>query len=227
MNSEKEWKRLEGFQGYGNPRSELWFLGIEEKLPWGADEKEELKARATFKKVMDLHLAHMKLGRKVETAKTPTWMWMSKFARALLNEANDWRDRAKARDYKNRCLGRKGGQTFLSELFPFPARTSKDSPSPKRYGNRKVYEQAILPKRRKLLIHMLTKHKPRYVIAYGKKVHYRELFHECGVQVWKRIDGYTQCCRLGKTKIVLIPFFRRGFGHKAVSKAVKWFKDAS
>lgn len=178
MPKEHEWSKLESFLGYGNPKAELWFLGIEEKLPLYANEANEFEARSKFSRVMDLDAAQKKVGRQVKTARTSTWMWMSKFARALLDEADDWRDCSKARDYRNKRLGRKGGQTFLSELFPFPARSSQECPFAKRYGDRRLYEKAILPERRKLLVRMLTKHKPMYVIAYGKKFHYRKLFQE-------------------------------------------------
>lgn len=212
------------FHGYGNRKSDLWFLGIEEKLPQGATEQKELRARAGFQKVMDLHEAQTRLDRQIETAKTQTWTWMSKFALALLCEAKDLRDSYRVREYRDHSLGRKRGDTFLTELFPFPAPTSKDFPNC--YRDRRQYEQAVLPERKRLLAQMLKRYAPRYVIAYGKKSVYREIFTDFGVVAWSRIDAFSEGCKFGNTNIVLTSFFR-GFSHEAVKNAVRWLRKAS
>jgi len=217
-------EKLMKFHGYGNPKSHLWFLGIEERLPNRANERNELKVRASFQNVMDLNDALTRLGRKKETAKTQTWTWMSKFALALIYETKEFRDRSRVREYRNHSLGRKRGDIFLTELFPFPAPSSRHFP--KRYGNRRKYEQAVLPERKRQLAQMLMQHAPRYVIAYGNKRLYRKLFTEFGVATWRRIDKFSEGGSFGSTKIVLTSFFR-GFGHEALENAVRWLRTAS
>jgi len=225
--TDSAWRKQTAFCGYGNPNSPLWFLGIEEKLPLGVDLNKELRTRLTFKRIMDLDEAQTKLGREIKTSKTKTWMWMSKFARALLKGADDWRDKSKAREYRDQHLGRKGGQTFLMELFPFPARTCKDSPCPTRCRDRKEYENSILPKRRKLIVQMLVKHKPRYAIMYGKRKHYRQLFSESDAQESRKTDKYIFNCKVGRTNVVLISFFQTGFGHNTANQVIRLLRHGS
>ena len=196
------------FRGYGNPKGPLWFLGIEEKLGKRPGRMKEFMMRTSFHDVMDLGDAQALLGREVRNAKTPTWTWMSKFARSLLQDSRDWKDLDKAKDYRNRYLGRTGGDTFLTELFPIPARSTKKKDVPWPKLSRNEYEKQVLSGRKELLLKMLKRHRPRYVVAYAKPKHLMELLERKlkapRARIDKDISGYT----LGNTRVVLISFCR-------------------
>lgn len=197
--NKRQLKRLTAFGGYGNPSSKLWFIGIEEKLPTPETWKSENRARERFRRVMDLHDSQEKLGHcDVKDAKTQTWTWMAKFARAILDGAKDWENLRKAKCYRNCLLGRSRrhmGETFLTELFPVPLRNC--SQYPESYDSRKAYEYDVWPRRRELLRKMINKHKPRWVLSYSEKKEYQQKFREV-------VSGNKE------SKLIRLPFFGNG-----------------
>lgn len=223
--NKSELNRLMKFQGYGNLKGPVWFLGIEEKLPDKSNRNRELKKRLLFDPLMDLAKAQKILGREIPNAKTKTWNWMSKFALGLLHPAYDWKDTATTRFYKSEHLGRSNGETFLTELFPLPARSSKTTPYLEKYRKREDYERQVLPIRIQWLKSALKRYKPRYVIVYGASSKYRRLVIE------NLGDHLVKEARCGKlylyktTKILLFSFFTRGLSHNQASTAIRLLND--
>ena len=122
------------FLGYGRLSAPVWFIGLEEGLGKmnSEDTIKNLKARGSFEKCMDLHKAHLRLqenGQPIDiTVKPPStqvWQWMAKIMQAL-NDHEDWKNLAPAKEYIRSSLGRCEGHTFLTELSPIPSRATVD-----------------------------------------------------------------------------------------------------
>lgn len=227
--SESQWDQLLKFQGYGNLKAPVWFLGIEEKLPSTSNRNNELKNRLRFSSSMDLAQAQIILDREIRTAKTKTWTWMSKFAVALLHPAYDWKDRERTRSYKLERLGRSKGDTFLSELFPLPAVSRKTNPCPERYPTREDYDRQVSPARIRWLIDALKRYKPRYVIIYGafNDAEYGRLITDLNAQLVKKTqlgELYLHANAKNTTKILRFSFFTRGLSHNHVGRILHSLK---
>lgn len=121
-------KRIAGFLGYGNPAESVWFVGIEEGLgrATSKDAIQNLGARGSFEEIMDLRDAHhQKLwerGQLIDFDRkppfTPVWQWMAKIMCA--SSGSDWRE------YLKSSLGRRKGDTFLTELSPIPSSSPRN-----------------------------------------------------------------------------------------------------
>jgi hypothetical protein len=126
-------KRVVGFLGYGRASAPVWFIGLEEGLGDAKDdEATNLKARAQFKRTMDLVVAHRALQEggepiEIETKRkfTQVWVWMAKIMRARAGK-DDWRDTEAAKTYIRQRLGRRNGETFLTEVSPIPSPKQRD-----------------------------------------------------------------------------------------------------
>ena len=106
--------RVINFLGYGCPSAPVWFIGLEEGLGKANSQEgiDNLKARDSFKPIMDLHEAHKLLQEKggqidIELKKsfTQVWIWMAKIVRAR-RDLKDWSNVAFAKEYVRRHLGR-------------------------------------------------------------------------------------------------------------------------
>lgn len=225
--TKSEWDQLLKFQGYGNLKGPVWFLGIEEKLPDKRNRNRELRDRLQFAPSMDLAHAQRLLGRDIRKAKTQTWSWMSKFALALLHPAYDWKDRETIRFYKRNHLGRSNGETFLTELFPLPAENANDKPYPEKYRTRDEYEQQVSPARIRWLEDAIKRNKPRYVIIYGAQKKYEPLIKELRAQPvkktrWAELFLYRN--HKATTQILLFSFFKKGISHNRLARVLRLFK---
>jgi hypothetical protein len=118
---EDQFERIKAFVGYGNPDGRYWFVGMEEGLERGGDLAREIRIRATWNEVEDVHRTRESLGLSMR-GQHPTWYSMSRVV-LKLNGARDWSETAVARDYKEMRLATTDGETFLTEVMPFPATT--------------------------------------------------------------------------------------------------------
>jgi hypothetical protein len=226
--TKSEWDQLLKFQGYGNLKGPVWFLGIEEKLPDKRNRNRELRDRLQFDASMDLAHAQRLLRSDIRKAETQTWNWMSKFTLALLHPAYNWKDRETTRFYKNEYLGRSNGETFLTELFPLPAKNGKGKPYPEKYYTRRDYERQVRPARIRWLTDAIKRNKPQYVIIYGAQKTYNPLITELGAQPLRKTRWAELCLYKNHkttTQILLFSFFRRGTSHKRVTRVLRLFTD--
>lgn len=171
--SKQQIDRLVQFQGYGNPRGRVWFIGIEEG--GGGENNLRNRLHPDFAPIMDNHKAHELLGiHQYHTGKRlrqPTWWTMSKVMLGLdegkLNPKSD-----ELRSYQADRLGRKDGNTFLTELFPIPKpeanKWQEEYEELLGYESLENYQNEVRNVRIDLLKRMLKEYEPRYVVAYGK-----------------------------------------------------------
>lgn len=163
--------------GYGKPTARLWFVGTEEGLGGAASDEENtenLLARSKWSPVMDMFEAHQSLRERGEfidisqprAGHVGVWQWMSKIARAFEGH-DDFSDTSKANDFIRRKggLGRKDGNSFLTELSPFPSRTA-DRPEGLRHFSASELA-ALLKERRERQLEFLYKGPAKCVICYG------------------------------------------------------------
>ncbi len=159
-------ERLLAFKGYGNPKGKLWFLGMEEH---GDGSLRELQIRADqFDEVEDLYAAHRKVFPDSDMSlHVPVWATMSRIALRLSGSVS-WNAREDATSYQMQRLGRREGETFLTELLPLPARDTASWPYDAIYPTRAAYRAAVLPQRVEILGNLIEAHTPETVFCYGK-----------------------------------------------------------
>jgi hypothetical protein len=210
-----------GFLGYGNPSNSVWFVGLEEGFGGSTDEHavKNLQVRGEFEEIMDLKQAHhFRLRDKgglinfdVKPPSTPVWQWMAKIMLAYHGE--NWQEPPTAKEYVKSCLGRKGGDTFLTELSPIPARNKADEQWKKafeilccEYG---IGLDRTIEKRKKRLIKLLQESHPAMIICYGNGVQKRGEFEKFFGIKWVNIgDGIARANN--DRPHFLLPFFGVG-----------------
>lgn len=172
------------FFGYGDLRSKLWFIGMEEG--GGRDlaligKRLEIWQAAGRPRSMDAAAFHRELGDGAEFFRDqgapiqPTWNKL--IEAALVASGQDSTCREARREFQARHLGRCRAEHALLELLPLPA------PGHKReqwiYGeicgrtpwlaDRPSYTRRWLMKRECALSTLIAKQRPRVVVMYGKK----------------------------------------------------------
>lgn len=211
-----QWDKLLEFLGYGNPGGRFWFVGIEERgMAESGQEVAELNWRLTFEPIEDLPAAHGRWGKFGSGAFdmrsfVPTWATMCKLVLRLSGNPQ-WEDRDALRDYQATQLGRRDGDTFLTELQPLPVRGRADWPYMALSPTRDALLERILPDRLGRLRELRETHRPVYVFCYGKtfwpryeKEAFRDYpFHEV-------LNAVCRVATAGQSRIILLPFFGRG-----------------
>jgi hypothetical protein len=206
----ERYARLNQFLGYGRINAPLWFVGLEERTREDdiAIIENDLNVRRQFNSVMDLLDAHRLFDATIQLSRTrtPTWLWAAKFARALLENANDWQINKLAREYIDNRLGRKQGKTFLTELLCVPTpRIGKwlyDGLWPKR-GE---YERSVLADRSLRLIKLIQENQPKFVLAYGVS-NYNALVSALEKPKEIICERNIKWGCIGQSIVVLTPFF--------------------
>jgi len=197
-------RRLLKFKGYGNPAGPFWFIGMEEysdqplnELARRADRWEEIEDLA---RVCRPWAPNLDLTKRI----TPTWWLMCRVVGRLSGEP--WRDTDFVRCYQSTRLGRRDGETFLTEILPLPKKNIGDWPYASLYASRKVYEAAVLPRRIAELRDLFDKHSPEYVFCYGKGFwpHHKKLFSDAEFR--PSLGGKAHVATLGMSTIALTAF---------------------
>jgi hypothetical protein len=212
----QERNRLLNFIGYGNLDAPVWFLGMEEGTGGHTDLngiQANIRVRAThFQPIEDLVESHQYFDYDIPSQRkfTQVWLWMAKLVRGLEGKT-DWQHTAKAKEYVRQRLGRRSGETLLTELMPLPAPGINYWPYDTLWKTRNDYLEAILPQRQAMLLELVNEHQPRVVFAYGSQyhVHYKQVFagtHWRRLPTKKRIELGT----FGETSVTLMPFFGNG-----------------
>lgn len=157
-------EKLVGFIGYGPPKPEVVFLGIEEA---GGGDANILARAQHFDGIEDLYGAHEKLERYASVANpfkkrgNPVQQWNTAAVFALALAEGDlslWPS------FWRKHLGRRDGQTFLMEKYPVPRSTTSFRVSGYRPND-------LWRKRAPILKTFLDQANPRFVVAYGAPAH--------------------------------------------------------
>jgi len=206
--SERQIERLLRFKGYGNPAGRFWFIGMEE----GSDQPlNELTGRADmWGEIEDLAKVCRPWAPNLDLTKciTPTWWIMCQIVGKLSRESR-WCDTGRngfVRTYQSTKLGRRNGQTFLTEILPLPKKNTGDWPFGFLYPTRQDYEDAVLSDRIKGLRNLFARHRPPYVFCYGKAFwpHHKKLFRDAEFR--PILDGEAEIATLGRSTIALTKF---------------------
>jgi hypothetical protein len=169
---------LLNFVGYGTLDADVWFFGMEEA---GGGEAN-IRTRLRFQTVEDCAEAHAMLGvRKLHWGRRViqrTWRGM---CHIMLRLEGREPTRENIRDYQADHLGRSHGRTLLTELMPIPkpavSQWGYEELIPQ-FASRDDYYRQVRPRRIRYLQRLLSEHRPRVVVGYGKAFWpaYRELF---------------------------------------------------
>lgn len=159
-------EKLLNWQGYGNPAGQFWFIGMEEG---GSPPTKELAARADlWEPVEDLALAPRPWEHNLNLEKSITSVWdgMCKIV-GRISGAPDWNENSFVRKYQSEQLGRREGETFLTEVLPLPKRRAHEWPYESLWPTREQYEEEIRPERLQMLRSLYEQWKPALTFCYG------------------------------------------------------------
>jgi hypothetical protein len=201
------WSRIEQFIGFGRLDARIVFVGMEEGLKRANMLLQDLKVRSTYETpVMDLKEAcredadGLRYFDPNHAPRQSTWRVM---ADLMLRKEEKVPDTDSRRRYRALRLGRSDGDTLLAELLPYPHPKNENwlYKGFERYDTRKDYEDAMLPRRKRLLRSVLESEQRDLIICYGKKYwkHYEELFSD----VRWHADGPHRFGQRGGSRIFL------------------------
>jgi hypothetical protein len=221
--SPKEAETIVSFLGYGNRNAAVVFIGLEEGLGnmTDGDAAENLRARGRFERVMDLHEAHLQLrenGRPIDIAlkAPPTQVWKYAAKIMLAREKHEsWRDRRAVDWYIKSRLGRKDGETFLTELSPIPTGRNSDKRWMTAFSERLADMQTGLEQRTTELRGLLMSNPRSLIICYGNRPSEFEAL--LGIR-WRQISEKVRASP--DSKYLLLPFFGNGHMSHAVIEAL-------
>lgn len=197
------------FMGYGDLSAKTWFVGMEEG---GGNSIENIKLRIESWETRGCHAIedcaeyHKAIGEG-HLFKTPlgsaqrTWDWLMRAQ--LFSEGQTSNVLASKRLQAERWL-RHGSGTCAIELLPLPSPSvrvwhySKFSKNPL-LQDRDSYKAAMLPRRINVIKSMISAHRPRNVLFYGKQY----------LSYWKEISGleFLESDGIGVARSIHTDFF--------------------
>lgn len=165
-----------GFYGYGDLKSPVWFIGMEEGGGSSADDVTrrirawQERGRMPLEDVAQYHDAITPDGFKA-IRKQNTW---SALSRIQLSYGSDKVTEITVRSHWQEKLGRWGSLTCMMELNPLPSPGIKAWNYPKFtkipfLASRITYNERYRQNRISSIRDMLMRHSPRAVVFYGKK----------------------------------------------------------
>lgn len=199
---------LNEFVGYGNPKGQFWFIGLEE----GGEEWEKPPTEDQLidykKRFLPLKAGDIKKRADLEGKKyTKIFDIMSKLVLAVTKqvdpESGNWGK------YRNEQLLVGGGDTFQANLYPL-SRGSFSRRLPQQYqelfGIGKWYPQDALETRFRMLYSAWKEHHPRLTICFGKGKwrSFEKLLRLEAEPPYGEIDK----CRIYRSGVILCSFFR-------------------
>jgi hypothetical protein len=218
------WDRIEQFCGYGRADAPVVFLGMEEGQAVPGNLLADLRHRSKFDPIMDLREAHLEIDGTaqyfdhVNGSTQRTWRPMCELMIRREDAAATPNRRARLR-YQSLQLGRSHGNSLLTELLPYPKRTSSGWPDiyRSRFRTRAIYERQVLPQRIKLVAELLARHPRDLIICYGKGnwTKYQQLANvvfRVSTRHWKVVGPREKNPRalalnVGNTRVVLVKHF--------------------
>jgi len=205
-----ERETLLNFIGFGNPKADTVFIGMEEGYEESAPLEVQLHERATFTPIMDL-LAAAKAhpGKYLSGARPPiqrTWNTMIRVLLAVEGQTNPSTD--DVRFYQRDRLGRTNESGALLELMPLPSPNANAWQYAElfpEFGTRAIYFAKMLERRLDLLRKNLA-YGPSLVVAYGAGYwpYYRRLYASVDRFASK---GPFEFADVGRTRVILTPHF--------------------
>jgi len=164
---------------------------------------------------MDLFEAHIRLQEEglpmnIETKSgfVQQWHFMAKIM-LCLNGRKDWSDSRTnqkailAKDYIRFKLGRKGGDTFMTELSPIPSKHTTDLSWMDAFRRADSRLKEKIENRTKLLKRLLEESAPSRVICYGSRAD--QFATLLGIEKWHSINGRISAS--DDRRCLLLPFF--------------------
>lgn len=201
--SQQEIAKLLARIGYGNPAGDFWFIGIEEHLATG-DSPRWMRDVASIDCLSRWHDMNKLI---------PTWATMCRIVLRVKGEPG-WRATETVHAYQAQHLGRQGGETFLTELFPLPVHNTDEwlEVYKLHFRTRDDYVRSVWPERCAMLRQRFEQHRPGYVFCYGKGYWdtYKQIFPT--VRFESALEGQIAIGRTGGSCVVLARFFNPRYG---------------
>lgn len=176
IDSEIIYDFISGFFGYGNPKADFWFVGMEEG---GGNSKQEFENRiATWnqlerEKLLDLEEYHRYIGiDKFFSDNAPIQSTWNKLIRIFLSANNMPCSTEDVRQFQIYYLGRRNGETALIELLPLASPNSNEWLFPqwtdfKILSSREKYLSNCLLMRIMKIRNLISEFQPKVMIFYG------------------------------------------------------------
>jgi hypothetical protein len=173
-----------GFYGYGNLRSDYWFIGMEEG---GQNTIEEFyenyvenwdgKESTDMLDGVNKEAEDMFFNDKAKIQKT--WGGIIKL---LLSIENGPTDKESILNFQKTNLGRINGNNLLLELLPLPNRSIENwgyhSLGLPQFDTRENYLKYFLPKRIMQIKELISKYNPKVVVFYSTTKEYLKSWKE-------------------------------------------------
>src|ERR1700722_20191915 len=206
-----DWERFENFVGFGSPSASVVFIGMEEGIQRDADLIADLELRSTYEPYMDLAEAQAALGKPSgffgADAKTQrTWRPMCHLMLRREGVAQPTLDQRVR--YQADRLGRRDGDTLLTELLPYPHSDTGQWLYERfgRFATREAYNSEMLPRRVALLRRVLSGGAAELIVAYGKS-HWGDFKSLIPTPVTWQPQSSFEVARWDGKRAVLAPHF--------------------
>lgn len=168
------------FYGYGNPKSDFWFVGMEEGTGPSWENHVEPRFHAWHERgsaqFEDLRGYHEAIGVP-ELFNPPVTIqstWRRLIQTVLAFHGEDATNSQSIASYQANELGRAQGETCLPELLPLPARSTGAWPYAHLadelpfLATRALYREQTLPARIAGLRSLIEQHRPHHLVFYAR-----------------------------------------------------------
>lgn len=188
---------MNSFLGYGNFNSDFWFIGMEEG---SSNSFNEINNRINNwdiggqKELEDVAKYHEKLGIDYFFTEIPknqsTW---NKLIRVLLAYEGKVPSLKEVKLYQKSHLARSNSNNCLLELFPLPARKSKDwiyshISKIEWLSSKKEYKKHLINHRATLLREKINQYAPKLVVLYANNNEYRSYWELLSDRKFQQIE---------------------------------------
>lgn len=197
---------IHGFYGYGSFAAPWWFIGMEER---GGNDEAEIAGRLSawdIRGCLELEDAaeyHREFGVtkfwQDSPPTQPTWRQLLRLMLTAKLNRKEPVELSQIRQYQRDNWGRHGNETCLLELLPLPSPNAQEWhynswTRISQLSSRESYSDWLLPNRMEFIRQQIGKHRPNFVIFYGKR--YFEFWQEIaygasrsddpnGFSIWK------------------------------------------
>jgi hypothetical protein len=207
----KDFEVLNNFVGFGNPKGNYWFIGLEEAGEFGDTEQDRKELDKYKKQICPVEPDQIKEDR-AQTNKsgkrfTPIYHYMSYMVLASSGMPSD---NAACRQYTDNVLLQAQSPTFQANLYPLgKGRLSDWNDNCEKvtgYKSRKDYYQSVEDDRFALLFNKWREFSPGVTICFGAS--YWDKFEKL-LKITNESDrkGHDGWYRTYRSSIILCPFF--------------------
>ncbi|MEO6045064.1 MAG: hypothetical protein ABIQ47_14265 [Tepidiformaceae bacterium] len=159
---------LNRFKGFGEPKSALWFVGIEEGGEWSLEDLQSDLVELYAKPQPELD---GRANQKGKPHRTPVYPIASRVALGLFNPSRTFTS-DDVRDFQHRKLGRWKSDTFLTNVYPLGKKSRTAWPEHYQllgFKSAAACRASVVEDRLALLRELRQKHAPRLVVCHGEK----------------------------------------------------------